>query len=149
MKVILFLIALLGLILCDDQFTRFTYHNGDEILRKLQEIDDKTYVLFVYNDPGNNRDLRTTNDYFRDRLRTEILAPEDGTKTGYIYAEVDATDMYGNGYLVDRLNIDKDSLNEKPTIVVMKNGQGNVIRGPTALHSVATSLQALEKGEAE
>ena len=71
------------------------------------------------------------------------MDPED-SPTEYIYAEVDATDTFGNGYLIDRLSVDKESLLEKPTIVVMKNGKGNVISGPTAIHSVVTSLEALD-----
>ena len=143
MKTLLIAVMILAIFQVSNAYTRFRYHNGDEILRQLQELDDKTYVIFIYNDPGNNRDLRTTNDYFKDRLRTEVLEPEGKPATDFIYAEVDATDKYGNGYVVDRLGVDKPALNEKPTIVVMKNGKGNVIRGPTAIDSVQKSLAAL------
>ena len=142
MKILLALVAILCLASFANAYTRFVYHNGDEILRQLQAMDSKTYILFFYNDPGSNRDLRTTNDYFKDRLRAEVLEPE-GKKTEYMYAEVDATDKYGNGYLVDRLGVDRNSLNDKPTFVVMKNGIGNVIRGPTALHSLTKALETL------
>ena len=146
MKILLALIAILSLISVSQAYTNFRYHNGDEILRQLQLLDDKTYILYIFNDPGKNRDLRTTNDLFKDRLRVEVLDPED-SPTEHIYAEVDATDVYGNGYLIDRLNIDKESLMSKPTIVVMKNGKGNVISGPTAIHSVITSIEALGSEE--
>ena len=140
------------LISVSNAYIRFKYHNGDEVLRQLQLLNDPnagasseppTYVLFFYNDPGTDRDLRTTNDYFKDRLRSEVLEPEDTAPPSYIYAEVDATDTYGNGYLVDRLSIDREQLKEKPTIVVMRNGFGYVIHGPTAINSVKTSLAEL------
>ena len=144
MKLVLTILALVCLFSACNAYTRFTYHNGDEILRQLQLKDDKTYVLFFYDAPGSNRDLRTTNDYYKDRLRAEILEPDQDNPTDYIYAEVDATDVYGNGYLVDRIGLDRSVLKEKPSIVVMKNGVGNLIYGPTAMHSVSTSLEALE-----
>ena len=138
------ILVLLGL---SSAYTRFKYHNGDEILRQLQLLDDKTYIIYFFNDPGNSRDLRTTNDYFKDKLRSEVIEPEEGEPTEYIYAEVDATDKYGNGYLVDRLGIDRSQLLESPTIVVMKNGEGSVIRGPTAIKAVKDSLEALDTSE--
>ena len=143
MKVLYLAIVILAMFQIANAYTKFRYHNGDEILRQLQQLDDKTYILFFFNDPGNNIDLRTTNDYLKDRLRSEVLEPEVGGPTEYIYAEVDGTDKYGNGYLVDRLGVDRPGLNEKPTVIVMKNGKGNVIRGPTAIHSVKKSLTAL------
>ena len=147
MKVALTIFALLCIFSACNAYTRFVYHNGDEILRQLQLNDDKTYVLFFFDAPGSNRDLRTTNDYYKDRLRAEILEPDADNPTEYIYAEVDATDVYGNGYLVDRLGLDRKVLKEKPSIVVMKNGLGNLIYGPTAMNSVKLSLEELEKPE--
>ena len=146
MKVIFCFIALMCLFSACSAFTKFTYHNGDEILRQLQLKDENadTYIIFFYDAPGTNRDLRTTNDYYKDRLRAEILEPEEGGPTDYVYAEVDATDVYGNGYLVDRLGVDRAVLKEKPVVVVMKNGIGNLIYGPTSMHSIKTSLENLE-----
>ena len=143
MRVILALLAVLCLVGTAVAFTKIQYNNGDEILRSLQLYDGKTYVLFFYDAPGSNRDLRTTNDYYKDRLRAEILEPNPDAPTDYMYAEVDATDYYGNGYLVDRLNVTRSALKEKPNIVVMKDGKGNVIYGPTAMNSAQVSLQKL------
>ena len=143
MKASLVLFVLVLAIYSSYAYEKFVYHNGDEILRQLQKMDGKTYLLFFFKNPGTNRDLRTTNDYFKDRIRAEVLEPKDAPATPYVYAEVDATDLYGNGYLVDRLKVSRDGLNEWPTIVLMKDGKGNVIRGPTAIHSVKESLKAL------
>uniref|UniRef100_A0A7S3IYQ4 Uncharacterized protein n=1 Tax=Euplotes harpa TaxID=151035 RepID=A0A7S3IYQ4_9SPIT len=148
MKLTLLSIVLIALIMSTSaKIKKFDYHNGDEILRALQtfEADDKakTYVLFFFNEPGYNRDLRTTNDYFKDRLKTEVIEKK-GDETEYTYAEVDATDKFGNGYLVDRLGVKKDVLNENPVIVVMKNGKGNVISGPTAIDSITKALEKLK-----
>ena len=145
MKILFVIVAILALVSVSNAYTTYTYHNGDEILRKLQLLDDNTYVLFFYNDPGHNRDLRTTNDYYKDRLRTDVLAPKQDDATFY-YAEIDATDKYGNGYLVDRLGVDRKVLLEKPIVVVMKKGVGNVIYGPTAINSIKDSLKKLEGG---
>mmetsp|Transcript_7454 Transcript_7454/g.8449 ORF Transcript_7454/g.8449 Transcript_7454/m.8449 type:complete len:149 (+) Transcript_7454:29-475(+) len=143
MKIVLAIIALLSILSVCNAYTRFTYHNGDEILRQLQLKDDLTYVLFFFDAPGSNRDLRTTNDYYKDRLRAEILEPDQENPTDFVYAEVDSTDVYGNGYLVDRIGLDRSVLKEKPVIVVMKNGVGNLIYGPTAMNSVTTSLEKI------
>ena len=90
---------------------------------QLKDENADTYIIFFYYDPGTNRDLRTTNDYYKNRLRTEILEPEDGGPTKYAYA----TDIYGNGYLTNRLGVDRAVLKEKPIVVVMKNGIENLI----------------------
>uniref|UniRef100_A0A7S3K8Q6 Uncharacterized protein n=1 Tax=Euplotes crassus TaxID=5936 RepID=A0A7S3K8Q6_EUPCR len=145
MRVVLALLAAICLVGTAVAYTKIQYNNGDEILRMLQLYDGKTYVMFFYDAPGANRDLRTINDYYKDRLKSEILEPNPDEPTEYMYAEIDATDYYGNGYLVDRLNVTRDSLKEKPNIVVMKDGKGNVIYGPTAMNSVQTSLEKLSQ----
>ena len=146
MKIAIALLVILCMLSSANAYTVFRYHNGDEILRQLQLKDDQIYILFFFDAPGANRDLRTTNDYYKDRLRAEVLEPVSGPKNqpaDYFYAEIDATDVYGNGYLVDRLGVDRAALKEKPTIVVMKNGVGNLVYGPTAMHSIISSLKTL------
>ena len=125
------------------KFIKFEYHNGDEILRALKKYDDNIYIVFFFSDPGYNRDLRTTNDYFRDKLRTDILE-KDHTGT-YYYAEVDVTDTKSNGNLVSKVKADSKELKENPTasILVMKKGKGKLIYGPTAINSVQTALNTL------
>ncbi len=147
MRIALAIVAIFCLMTTCSAYTRLQYNNGDEILRKLQLKDDKTYVLFIFDAPGTNRDLRTTNDYYKDRLRAEILEPNPDAPTDYIYAEVDATDMYGNGYLIDRLTIDRSILKEKPNVVIMKNGKGNLIYGPTAMNSIKLSIPKLDEDD--
>ena len=143
--VILALLIMATLVSSAPQYTKFEYHNGDEILRSLQSYDDKIYIIYFFSDPGYNRDLRTTNDYFKDRLRTDVLEVPSNPPVTYLYAEVDVTDTKSNGNLVSKVKADSKELKENPTasFLVMKNGKGNLIYGPTAIDSVKKALKAL------
>ena len=121
----------------------FHFHHGDQLLEVLQEMDGNVYVLMIAKDSTTLKELQLTNARVADGLYHNVLTvpqdpPADGKelpdpeKRDVVWARVNADDG-NNGHLLDRLKVDLASLDEWPTVIVLKNGAGYSMHGPTTV----------------
>ena len=126
----------------------YHFHHGDQLLHALQERKGDTYVIMVSKDATTDKKLQLTNARVADALYKDVLtSPAQLDKNGnavgepiqkeVIWARVNADDLDKNEHLISRLKIDTASLKEWPTVVVLKNGVGYSMHGPTTVrHSL-------------
>ena len=122
----------------------YHFHHGDQLLHALQEEKGYTYVVMFSKDETRDKKLSLTNARVADGLYHSVLttpAPvdADGNPTGepeekdVIWARVNADDIDRNEHLMSRLKVDQASLEEWPTVLVMKDGVGYSMHGPTTV----------------
>ena len=143
MKVIAVLLLSI-FIVASNCLSTYHFHHGDQLLDALQQAKGKTYVLMIAKDDSTDKKLQLTNARVADGLYHNVLMnppalDADGKPTGdaterdVVWARVNADDEERKGHLLSRLHVDQESLKEWPTVVVMKNGVGSSMHGPTSV----------------
>ena len=138
-------LLLLSVLLISAQcLSTYHFHHGDQLLRALQERKGQTYVIMISKDESTDKKLQLTNARVADGLYHNVLtapAPLDakGQPTGepiekdVVWARVNADDLDRNEHFLGRLKVDLASLEEWPTVIVMKDGTGYSLHGPTSV----------------
>ena len=132
------------LVAASNALSTYHFHHGDQLLRALQEDKHQTFVLMIAKDETQDKKLQLTNARVADGLYNNVLtkpAPTDpqGKPTGeptqrdVVWARVNADDLDRNEHLLNRLKVDLTSLNEWPTVLVIKDGIGYSMHGPTTV----------------
>ena len=122
----------------------YHFHHGDQLLHALQERKGQTFVIMIAKDETPMKRLQLTNARVADGLYHNVLttpAPTDadGNPQGepeekdVTWARVNADDHERNDHLLNRLKVDSASLEEWPTVIVMKDGTGFSLHGPTTV----------------
>ena len=124
----------------------YHFHHGDHLLHALQERKGNTFVIMIAKDETNDKKLQLTNARVADGLYHSVLTQTNDqgatTERNVVWARVNADDLDRNQHLLERLKVDTESLNEWPTVIVMKDGIGTSMHGPT---TVRHSQRAVEK----
>mmetsp|Transcript_14792 Transcript_14792/g.16498 ORF Transcript_14792/g.16498 Transcript_14792/m.16498 type:complete len:158 (+) Transcript_14792:36-509(+) len=143
MKVTAFLL-LSVLLISANCLQTYHFHHGDQLLHAMQEGKGQTFIIMIANDESNDKKLQLTNARVADGLYHNVLttpAPTDAegkptadpTENDVTWARVNADDHERNDHLLHRLKIDSASLEEWPTVVVVKDGIGYSLHGPTTV----------------
>ena len=132
----------------------FHFHHGDQLLTALQEQNGKTYVLMVAKDNTADKKLQLTNARVADGLYHNVLTvPQDPVPEGeeqpepekrdVVWARINADDIDRNQHLVNRLKVDLASLEEWPTVIILKDGVGQSMHGPTTVRHAMRHIDEL------
>ena len=135
----------------------FHFHHGDQLLTALQEQNGNVYVLMVAKDNTADKKLQLTNARVADGLYHNVLTvPQDPVPEGQeqpepekrdvVWARINADDVERNQHLVNRLKVDLASLEEWPTVIVMQNGIGSSMHGPTTVRHAMRHVDELSQG---
>ena len=122
----------------------YHFHHGDQLLHALQERKGDTYVIMISKDETTDKKLQLTNARVADGLYHSVLTtppPNDANgnpqgepvEKAVVWARVNADDVDRNEHLLGRLKVDTASLEEWPTVIVMKDGVGYSMHGPTTV----------------
>ncbi len=134
----------------------FHFHHGDQLLRAMQERKGKTFVIMVAKDDTTDKTLAVTNARVADGLYHQVLFEEpkpgqDGKVQGeptpreVVWARVNADDEARNSHLLQRLNVDKKSLETAPAVFIFKDGEGQQLHGPTTVRHTMRKVVELTK----
>ena len=146
------------LLLSTNCLQTYHFHHGDQLLHALQEKEDETFVIMIAKDETREKKLQLTNARVADGLYKQVLttpAPTDdqGKPTGepteneVTWARVNADDHDRNDHLLSRLKVDAASLEEWPTVIVMKNQIGYSMHGPTTVRHAKKHVEELAAGD--
>ncbi len=121
----------------------YHFHHGDQLLHALQDKKDKVFVIMVSKDETTDKKLQLTNARVADGLYHNVLTEQkvdgDGKPVGdpeekdVIWARLNADDHERNDHFLNRLKVDSASLEEWPTVIVMKDQIGYSMHGPTTV----------------
>ena len=147
-------IVFLSVLALANTLSTYHFHHGDQLLQALQERKGLTYVIMIAKDESNDKKLQLTNARVADGLYHNVLTEpaevdQNGVATGepterdVIWARVNADDLDRNEHLLSRLGVDVDSLGEWPTVIVMKDGVGSSMHGPTTVRHSLRHVETL------
>jgi len=136
----------------------YHFHHGDQLLHALQDKKGQTYVVMIAKDETSEKKLQLTNARVADGLYKQVLTTpaetdENGqpkgepTENDVIWARVNADDHDRNDHLLSRLKVDQASLEEWPTVIVIKDGIGFSMHGPTTVRHAKNHVEELGQGD--
>ena len=148
----------LMLIMAVSCLSTFHFHEGDQLLSALQERNNNVYVIMIAKDDSQDKKLQLTNARVADGLYHNVLTvpvdpnappapagqpPAEPAKRDVVWARVNADDIDRNGHFLERLKVDLASLEEWPTVMVIKNGVGSSMHGPTTVRHAMRHVEEL------
>ena len=145
----------LGLLFAaSNALSTYHFHHGDQLLRALQEDKHQTFVIMVAKDETQDKKLQLTNARVADALYHNVLTkpaaapaqgqpPAEPTPRDVVWARVNADDLDRNEHFLNRLKVDLTSLNEWPTVIVIKDGVGYSMHGPTTVRHAMRHVEEL------
>ena len=156
MRIVSVIAISLMLLSFSQSLSTFHFHHGDQLLQALQEQNSNVYVLMVAKDDTADKKLQLTNARVADGLYHNVLtvpqepAPEgeeqpEPEKRDVVWARINADDIDRNQHLVNRLKVDLASLEEWPTVIVMQNGVGQSMHGPTTVRHAMRHVDELSQ----
>ena len=144
------------LVMAANCLSTFHFHHGDQLLRAVQERNGNTYVVMFAKDNTEDKKLQITNARVADGLYHNVLTkpappaqegqpPAEPTPRDVVWARVNADDVDRNQHLMSRLKVDTTSLSEWPTVLVIKDGVGSSMHGPTSVRHALRHVEKIEQ----
>ena len=131
----------------------YHFHHGDQLLRVMQEKKEKVFVIMVAKDETRDKKLQLMNARVADGLYHQALTTQavdaNGDPQGepvekdVIWARLNYDDHERNDHIVNRLKLDVASLDESPTVIVLKDQIGWSMHGPTTVRHAKNHVDEL------